>query len=455
MYPAKYTFSISGPPSCSDYAVFPANAAGNGTAATGRVTIATDPAGWVSPATTVTIAGVLYTFVTTTPAAANQVFMHTSGNSNTDRDDTAHNLNAVINNDSALCTDAGCVYSGQTANPSVTSTFAGGGGSRGRVNLTALVPGTAGNSLSLTTDNATNIGLVAFSGGTNGTQGNLVGITNLYSGTLPTGYCGTAPTIKFSYYVGNGTAATSPSLSQDGTQIAYVESVSGGSRFHVLTIGTTGSNGTSATAPAQPGSGNNATDTAITMNGGVQVTLSSPYVDYSQDFAYVGDDTGKLHKFTGVFNGTLAEVTTGGWPITVSTSASPILTGPTLDFNTGNVFVGDGSGVLKYVQTVAGGGCATPPCVGATTVNVGAVNGYGTPSGRAIIDPPVVDASTGHVFAFIGCGLSATNNSACTASTTSPFSYAYVMQASYIVGKSCLDSGGQRLGYQQYAHRGL
>ena len=231
------------------------------------------------------------------------------------------------------------------------------------VTVTATTPGGDGDSISLgdsLTRFSWNSGTLAGGAG----QGNLVGITNLYSGS-PAGLCGTAPTVLFSYEVGTGTVRTSPSLSNDGTKVAYVESVSGGSKFHVLKIGTTGSNGTTAISPVSPGTGNNATDTAITMTG-VQVTLSSPYVDYSQDFAYVGDDTGKLHKFTGVFNGTPAEVTTGGWPITVSTSASPILTGPTVDFNTGNVFVGDGSGVLKYVRTVAGTGCASPPCVGAT-----------------------------------------------------------------------------------------
>jgi hypothetical protein len=213
------------------------------------------------------------------------------------------------------------------------------------------------------------------------------------------------PHILFSYAVGTGTIETSPTISEDGTKIAYVESISGGSKFHVLTIGTTGSNGSSAVAPAVPGVGNNAADTAITMNRGVQVTLSSPFIDYGNDVAYVGDDSGSLHKFTPVFGGTPAEVTTGGWPITVSTSASPILTGPTEDVSLGNIFVGDGSGVLWFVQTIAGGNCESPPCVGATTVNVGTGGAGGTASGRPIIDPPIVDSTTGKVFAFIGCAL--------------------------------------------------
>ena len=97
-----------------------------------------------------------------------------------------------------------------------------------------------------------------------------------------------------------------------------------------------------------------------------------------KDIAYVGDDTGRLHKFTPVFSGTPAEVTTGGWPVTVS--SGHILTGPTLDYNTGRIFVGDSIGVLRYVTASTG-------VVGGTTINVGNLNGTGTASGRPLIDP--------------------------------------------------------------------
>ena len=100
------------------------------------------------------------------------------------------------------------------------------------VTVTDGAAGLAGNSIGVTgTVNGTFAWTSAtLLGGANG-QGNLVGITELYSGTSPTGYCGTAPTVLFSYYVGTGTAATSPSLSEDGTKVAYVESVSGDPSF--------------------------------------------------------------------------------------------------------------------------------------------------------------------------------------------------------------------------------
>ena len=45
----------------------------------------------------------------------------------------------------------------------------------------------------------------------------------------------------------------------------------------------------------------------IPFSGVAGNSNSSPYVDYASDVLYVGDDSGNLHKFTGVFNGTPAE----------------------------------------------------------------------------------------------------------------------------------------------------
>ena len=104
-----------------------------------------------------------------------------------------------------------------------------------------------------------------------------------------------------------------------------MESITNGSRFHVLTLGTNGNsgcpnsspcNGNQFNSPTVPGTLNNAVGTKITMNGNVGATRSSPFVDYTGDIAYVGDDSGKIHKFTGVFKGTPTEVTSGGWPFT-------------------------------------------------------------------------------------------------------------------------------------------
>ncbi len=390
-YPAKYSFDFNNA-SCSDFVVFPVNAAGSAAVAasqTGTFTNVSAPTGSVTIAN-----GSDSITLSATPGASSTSCSSTSVTKHTGNFQFA--LGSGATDAASLATLIDAPNCGSFVGVSAMS-------SSQTVTVTATVPGAGGDTIALA-NTLTQFawGGDTLTGGANG-QANLLGVTKLYSG--PGGLCGAVPHILFSYAVGTGTIETSPTISEDGTKIAYVESISGGSKFHVLTIGTTGSNGSSAVAPAVPGVGNNAADTAITMNRGVQVTLSSPFIDYGNDVAYVGDDSGSLHKFTPVFGGTPAEVTTGGWPITVSTSASPLLTGPTEDVSLGNIFVGDGSGVLWFVQTIAGGNCESPPCVGATTVNVGTGGAGGTASGRPIIDPPIVDSTTGKVFAFIGCAL--------------------------------------------------
>jgi hypothetical protein len=221
--------------------------------------------------------------------------------------------------------------------------------------------------------------------GSNGSskQANVVGFSNLYKTTCS----GTNPSVQFAYYVGTGKVQTSPVLSEDGTKLAFVESKSGASVLHVLTIGTTGSNGSAYNAPAIPGTGNNASDVALTLHGGVSVTLSSPFVDYSGDIAYVGDDSGNVHKFTGVFRGTLAEVASGGWPFNTSTST---LTGPVLDGTSKHIFIGSGGGFIHCID-VSGttpAACSTPDVIVAN----------GTVSSGAVLDAPMVDSTAGKIY---------------------------------------------------------
>jgi hypothetical protein len=125
-------------------------------------------------------------------------------------------------------------------------------------------------------------------------------------------------------------------------------------------------------------------------------SISAPFVDYANDVIYVGDNKGSLHKFTGVFNGTPAEVTTG-WPIVVN--ATHALSSPAYDSVSGNVFVGDATGRLSYVRetTSTVGSCSSgsPPCLGAATQQVGG-------GGGIIADGPIVDGSTGFAFAVNG-----------------------------------------------------
>ena len=223
------------------------------------------------------------------------------------------------------------------------------------------------------------------------TQATIVAFNNLYSTQgVAGGLCNhNGPTVKWAYNTGS-VILTSSVISLDGTKVAFVSRIPG--TVHVLTTGTTGSNGTSAIAPVVPGTGNNAVDRQVVLSGGARDTASSLFVDYDNDVGYVGDDAGRLHKITGVFNGTPAEVTTGGWPIPVRTTTA--LNDAMFDFVSRNIFVTDAAGNLSYVREVGStsGTCASgaPPCLGFPALGIS--------QGSAIIDSPIVDYVTGRVF---------------------------------------------------------
>src|ERR1035441_8740702 len=69
----------------------------------------------------------------------------------------------------------------------------------------------------------------------------------------------------FAYASGSGQVPAAVSISTNGTQLAYVENLPPTAYFHVLTLGTTGTNGASPTAAVAPGSagGNNAVDRRV------------------------------------------------------------------------------------------------------------------------------------------------------------------------------------------------
>jgi hypothetical protein len=281
--------------------------------------------------------------------------------------------------------------------------------------------------------------------GVNGTgdavpgQPSVIAFQNLYAASDGSGACGVlAPTIAWAYNTNaagdtTGVVSGSPTLSGDGTKVAFVESNPGGSVLHLLqyTVGDGTDQNTGALVTAPPtnlltsGSGWNAcpTDGSSCM---ISLTFStstagnsSPFYNFAFDTLYLGDDAGVLHKFTGVFNGTPTEVTTG-WPITVH--AGVAITPPVFDSVSNNIFVGDSDGVLSFVMDTGSttGTCrtaVTPPCLGSATVLV-------SDGSVPIIDPPILDPTTGEVFAFIG-------DSGSTSATVLGVSRnAYVVQAS-------------------------
>jgi hypothetical protein len=259
--------------------------------------------------------------------------------------------------------------------------------------------------------------------GANGTsdaapgQPSVIAFQNLYAAADGSGACGVlAPTIAWAYNTNatgdtTGVVSGSPTLSGDGTKVAFVESNAGGSVLHLLqyTVGDGTDLATGALVTATPtnlltsGSGWNACPTdgsscmiSLTFSASTAVN-SAPFYNFAFDTLYLSDDSGVLHKFTGVFGGTPTEVTTG-WPITVH--AGVAITPPVFDSVTNNLFVGDSSGILSFVMDTGSttGTCRTapaPPCLGSATVLV-------SDGSRPVIDPPILDPTTGKVFAFVG-----------------------------------------------------
>jgi hypothetical protein len=193
-----------------------------------------------------------------------------------------------------------------------------------------------------------------------GGQANILGLNNLYSNSSSTGYCPTnGPTMMFAYASGTGQVPASVVISQSGQQIAYVENLPGSSYFHVLTIGTTGTNGAGATAAVAPGSagGNNAVDTIVLLSpdGGTtnQSSTNSAFVVYTpndaNDVAYVttysmaGSGSGYLYKIGNVFNGTATPT------IVWSTTINAVPSTPVYDQVSNQIFFTDSNGRIDYV----------------------------------------------------------------------------------------------------------
>ena len=243
--------------------------------------------------------------------------------------------------------------------------------------------------------------------GSAGSSANIVAFNNLYSTQGSRGgLCNQdGPSVYWSYFTGVGRTRTSVALSLDGSKVAFVED--GGFGTAVLNIlKWKAGEGSGAASPAAvdldisgspwtactPGVSCIAT---VSFSGTAMDSLSAPFVDYANDVIYVGDNKGSLHKFTGVFNGTPAEVTTG-WPIMVNPTHA--LSSPVYDSGSRNIFVGDAAGRLSYVRdtssTVGSCGSGSPPCLGAMTQQVGTAG--------AIADGPILDSTSGFVFAVNG-----------------------------------------------------
>jgi hypothetical protein len=247
-----------------------------------------------------------------------------------------------------------------------------------------------------------------------GTQATIIAFDNLYSGCSgikPTAYWRYNTAFPQGSATGDGSAITTAVvLSQDGSQVAFVQSNSSGvaslvmlkwkSSAALVQLDTAATNVTNAayrtcTAPCM---------TRITFNGSHNDSHSAPFYDYTpgSDTLYVGEDplttgsTSQLHKFTGVFLGSPAEEVANGWPVVV---ASAQLAGPTYDANSKIVFVTasyDGAGNGARLHAVAQTSTTTSVT---NSIQLGPTANPGT---ALTVDSPIVDSTAEQVYVFIG-----------------------------------------------------
>jgi hypothetical protein len=263
-------------------------------------------------------------------------------------------------------------------------------------------------SFSLTTANCgttTTPDYVVYSTGLTGssTQASIVAYDNIYSGCS-----GTVPKVYWAYNTG-GLILTSPVLSLDGTQVAFVETASTVSSLVLLKWKS--STTETVASPGVPTSVTAARYRTCTAPCMTQVFLvntsgnefddrnSSLYYDYSNDTGWVGGTTGWLVKLTGLFKGTPAEVTTGGFPVELNPAAPSVLFDPVYDPTSQNVFVGDLGGYLYRVNSSNG----------AVTKSAELDFGVG-------LQGPVLDPTNGFVYVFASSdGTANCSSKACAA----------------------------------------
>src|SRR5580658_148997 len=204
----------------------------------------------------------------------------------------------------------------------------------------------------------------------------------------------TVPSVYWAYNTG-GQILTSPLISLDGSQVALVQTDTGGVGTLVL-IRWAASTGTvgSPVAPtivlpsAYVGCIAPCMTTVVlhdSSNSTTDDTTSSVFYDYSGDIGWVGGARGWLHKITGVFNGVPTEVQSDGFPVQVSTATPATLSSPVYDSVSRNVFVGDLAGFLYSVDS-------TNP---ATVIQSAQLD-----FGVGIVEGPIVDSANGSVYVF-------------------------------------------------------
>lgn len=270
-----------------------------------------------------------------------------------------------------------------------------------------------------------NTGLLA-----SATQASIIAYDNIYSGCA--GFT-TDPSTYWAYdtrVAGVGARVrTSPVLSLDGSQIAFVQT--NNTNAALVLLKWAANNGTLGT-PAVPTNvtvaANYPTCTApcmfainLTTGGGTQTNdiTSSVYYDYSSDTAWVGDSAGLLHKFTPFFKGTPTEIRTAPWPVQANSTAASALSSPVYDFVSGNIFVGDAGGYVSRVNNATG--------ASATSARID----FGT---NGIVSYPDLDVTAQQIYAFV----SRDNTTACAAGA--PCAGVFQFSTTFTAGSSGIET---------------
>jgi hypothetical protein len=394
-YPAKFSFDATtvqcGDDPSPDFVVYNTSLAGSNTAIaafdTGTFT------GEPTAGQTITITNP-NTGTAMVLTASSAVGSHTgSANSGTGTFQTSSNTTTQAAN---LMTSINIANNGSFVGVTASSNGA-------VLTVMATTAGTTGNSVTAS-ETATGFTWTSnnFFGGALG-QASIGAFDNLYSGCSGSM---SRPSTYWAYNTG-GTDVTSSVLSLDGTQVAFVQTVGTTANLVVLkwAASTTETfvNPMALTNQSSAGAYQSCPAPcmySIPFSGGANDTNSSVFYDYASDTIYVGDNSGLLHKFTGIFSGSPSEVT-ATWPVALGTT---VLTSPVYDSATGKVYVADG------LPTIGGGRLwAVTSATGAKIESAQLSFGVG------FISSPLVDSTNAAIYLFSadsppGCPGSTTHN---------------------------------------------
>ena len=255
----------------------------------------------------------------------------------------------------------------------------------------SLLPNQYPAKFSFSTTTASCSDFVVYPTGVAPTTATVIAFNNVYGSTTCPSAPAIGPSTYWAYNTG-GTAVLSPVISVDGTQVAYIQTSSNVASLVLLKWANSGGTASSpASIPLETSGGYRNCSapcyTTIALNGNPNDLNSAPFPDYASDTMYVGDSSGHLHKFTGVFNGTPTEVTSASWPIAVSAN---VLTSPVYDSGSGNIFVADSGGYLYGFNASSAAEMMRSSQLTSASGSVG------------IVDSPLVDSTSGEVYVFVG-----------------------------------------------------